>query len=736
MSLRLVLALGLLLGALAGPAAAEQYALLVGVSAYPTLAPQRQLKGPRQDVLGLRQALLQRGFEAQRIQVLADGVDGAALPTHAAILAALATLARQAQPGDRVVLLFAGHGSQQPTDGSVAAARDEPDGLNETFLPRDVGRWDGERGTVANALTDTTLRESIDRISDRGAFVWALFDACHSATLVRGGDEASGLRLRQVQPGDLGIGDKLLARHRPGTGRPGVLPATTAATTAAMTAAMTAATTAAAIAANPRPSQRAPAVYFYAAQSTDAAVELPLPLGLKGAPTQGLFSFAVARALASGQPMTYRQLFQHVLYQYNDVLQARSTPLYAGDGLDQPVLGQRAPVHRQWPLENTRDGLRVPAGSLDGLSVGARFALLADPLAPGPVRWANGSLAELVAVAVEAGQSALAVQPPAGAALPRGAWVRLLSNPPAYTLRVAEDLSACPADCGPRSLPHEALRAALARLRRDGVPGVAAQWVAAADSPDVTLRVLPRALHYRLIGDALADSLSDAGAQLPTVGITLPPSGDPQAAAAALVRQIGDELHALARERNLLRLAAMLPPRNPITDLAATLTLHPAQNRGQPPSVPQTLSAEQSPLLRPGDGLSLRLRNLGPGAVDATLLLLDAEHGITVLYPRDPAESNRLEAGAATEIPDLSIEARSTGLERLVVLWVPARTQREARNFSLLQQPPLSRTRGATDPALQALLDACFADHQTRGGVPAWPADGLGMRVFTVRIRP
>lgn len=720
MSPRRVLALGLLLAALAGPAAAEQYALLVGVSAYERLPPQRQLKGPRQDVLGLRQALLQRGFEPQRIQVLADGVDGATLPTHAAILAALATLARQAQPGDRVVLLFAGHGSQQPTDGSVAAARDEPDGLNETFLPRDVGSWDGERGTVANALTDTTLREAIDRISDRGAFVWALFDACHSATLVRGGDEASGLRLRQVQPGDLGIGDKLLARLRPGTGRPTALPATITAPTAATAAA------------TPRPGQRAPAVYFYAAQSTEAAVELLLPLGLKDAPTQGLFSFAVTRALASGQPMTYRQLFQHVLYQYNDVLQARSTPLYSGDGLDQPVLGQRAPVHRQWPLENTRDGLRVPAGSLDGLSVGARFALLADPLAPGPLRGAAGAVIELVAVAVEAGQTALALQPPAGASPPRGAWVRLLSNPPAYTLRVAEDLSACPADCGPSSPPHEALRAALARLRRDGVPGVAMQWVAATDSPDLTLQVLPRALRYRLIGDALADSLSDAGAQSPTVGVTLRPAGDLQAAAAALARQIGEDLHALARERNLLRLAATLPPSNPITNLATTLTLHPAQQ----PLALQTLSTEQSPLLRRGDGLSLRLHNLGHGAVDVTLLLLDADHGITVLYPRDPAESNRLEAGAATEIPDLSIEARTTGLERLVVVWVPARTQREARNFSLLQQPPLSRTRGSTDPALQALLDACFADHQTRGGVPALPADGLGMQVFTVRVRP
>jgi len=158
------------------PAHAELRALLVGVSSYPTLPERYRLEGPRNDVQRMRQVLRQRGFAADRIETLADGVPGAASPTRINILGALARMAEVVQPGDTVFVHFAGHGSQQPADRGTAAGRNESNGLHETFLPLDVGRWDGTAHTVTNAIVNFELRAAIDRITDRGAFVWGVFD--------------------------------------------------------------------------------------------------------------------------------------------------------------------------------------------------------------------------------------------------------------------------------------------------------------------------------------------------------------------------------------------------------------------------------------------------------------------------------------------------------------------------------------------------------------------------------
>ena len=159
------------------------YALLVGVSEYPTLEPGLQLNGgPRNDVLLFQRYLQERGVTSDNITVLTDGTRDAALPTRSAILENLSRLGEQAGPGDFVVLVFAGHGSQQPSKDDP---RIEPDGLDEIFLPRDVGHWVGETAAVENAITDNEFGEALDRIRARGAFVWAIFDTCHSATMTR-----------------------------------------------------------------------------------------------------------------------------------------------------------------------------------------------------------------------------------------------------------------------------------------------------------------------------------------------------------------------------------------------------------------------------------------------------------------------------------------------------------------------------------------------------------------------
>src|SRR5262245_47609981 len=101
------------LACIAGISHAANHALLVGVSSYPSLSPQLQLTGPKNDVELMRDLLQRRGFPAANIRVLADGVrDSHGDPTRARIMGELKAIIDKAQKNDYVFLFFAGHGSQ------------------------------------------------------------------------------------------------------------------------------------------------------------------------------------------------------------------------------------------------------------------------------------------------------------------------------------------------------------------------------------------------------------------------------------------------------------------------------------------------------------------------------------------------------------------------------------------------------------------------------------------------
>jgi hypothetical protein len=202
--------LGVVISAMMQIAGAATHALLVGVSGYPGLPERYRLRGPANDVALVRLALRQVGVPVSQIQVLADGVDGSiGLPTRANILDAIAALAHRARRGDWVVVLLAGHGSQQPQSRArrtVGGTYVEPDGLDEVFLPYDVTDWRGELGSMGNIIIDDDLGAAISRLTRAGLNVWLVFDTCHA------GDMAKGSRLpgrdrmiRYVPPGLLGV---------------------------------------------------------------------------------------------------------------------------------------------------------------------------------------------------------------------------------------------------------------------------------------------------------------------------------------------------------------------------------------------------------------------------------------------------------------------------------------------------------------------------------------------------
>ena len=186
-----------------GNANATDHALLIGVSDYPNLPKRLWLKGPANDVALMSDTLQAVGFEPSRMQRLVSRMGGNREPTRANILAGMARLHAEVQPGDHVVLYFAGHGSQQPQPADHGKRPTEADGLDEVFLPADVDRWQGAGSPVAipNALLDDEVGEWIDSVVDRGATVWAIFDTCHAGGMARG----RGARVRAVPPAELGL---------------------------------------------------------------------------------------------------------------------------------------------------------------------------------------------------------------------------------------------------------------------------------------------------------------------------------------------------------------------------------------------------------------------------------------------------------------------------------------------------------------------------------------------------
>jgi hypothetical protein len=695
--------------------AREMRALVVGVSEYPNLSQDFQLEGPHNDAVRTRNVLMQRGFAPENIKVLADHVSDAALPTRANILAELDRLAKTATKDDFVFLYFAGHGSQQPADRSTAEGRAEADGLYEIFLPRDVGKWTGSVGGIENALVKTELRDAVDRILSTGAFVWGVFDSCHSATLVRGVEP--GVHYRYVNPEALGVPRAALeaaAREAPKSrGVPAAAESPIIATTAHEGA--------------------GGSVFFYAAQTRETTPEMILPKGMENGQYYGLFGFTVMDALETGAPMTYRQMAQYVLTRYGAMNESRVTPLFSGTALDKPVLFQDSPLVQQWKIERGRE-LVVLAGALARLSEGAIVAVMADPLAKsdaavGYLKLTKVSLASSTAVPVEFnGKPALKPE-----AIPDLSFARIVQTPPQYTLHVSVDAKDCDKHCATKVVV-DGLRKA--KTAKEGVAGTDIKWTDAPTTGDVMLKLLPDRI--LLLPPTLqgGDCIQLAGACEKSATLLLN-ARQTEGGEGGLHDKLTESLHDIARTTNLLRLAeslALTGSRN--SGLEVTMKIVTKDGKEMP------YSKEQVPALHAGDRISVSLLNNGSTSVDVTMLYVDSRYGINVLFPGGAGASNRLEPRANYDF-DVDITDNTLGLERMLTIVVEAAKTQERADFSFLAQSPLvaSRdieTRKGSDPDVMAFMDAGFSAYKTRGGAtaPQAPSSRTSMQVFTLNITP
>jgi len=330
------LMLGLII--FAAPAWAERHALLVGVSGYS--GHWRPLPGVENDVPVIHAALVRRGFDPRNIRVLADrlGSGGESIISHGigtrrAILEEFARLERIVQRGDYVFIQLAGHGSQQRVTEATAA--NEPDGLDEVFIPIDAGPSSGNYDPIENGIIDDEIGDFLDRLRLAGAEVWIIFDTCHSGSMTRAGSSET-LR-RPVE-----LADDRAARDGAELALGSV-------------------------------------VAFFSAQSTQEVKEIEDPDSDPRRP-YGPLSLHVARALAASDELTYLDIANRVLAGFDRSRSGgvrQSMPMFEGD-LSRPVFGGGVSASAQaqaWPAAVIGTEIRISGGLIDGLQPGREVFL-------------------------------------------------------------------------------------------------------------------------------------------------------------------------------------------------------------------------------------------------------------------------------------------------------------------------------------------------------------------------
>ena len=173
---------------------ASHWAVLIGISAY---WPNRmagsvvdlQLKGPVADVAAIEALLRERlGLPADHIVKLTATPSAtgepleaeAQLPSFANMVRALQTAPLQAEPGDHVIIYYAGHGALART-GYPALKGNR--GLDEALAPYDVA---APRARGPLYLRDIQFRDLIQHMLARGLYVTVILDCCHSGGATRG----------------------------------------------------------------------------------------------------------------------------------------------------------------------------------------------------------------------------------------------------------------------------------------------------------------------------------------------------------------------------------------------------------------------------------------------------------------------------------------------------------------------------------------------------------------------
>jgi hypothetical protein len=662
-----------------GAEARENHALLIGASTYPNLDERFWLRGPANDI-DLVATYLQSNpvaqFEPDKITVLADGVEGGTAPTLAAIRQGFADLAAQVQPGDFVYLHFSGHGSQAP----ALDASTEVDGLDELFLPVDIGPWNDTVGTVENALVDDEIGQLIDSIRAKGADVWVVFDSCHSGTATRA---AAGLedevRERKLGPAALGIPpEQMLAAE--GTSR--ALPDPRSAPAPAVESTETTANMGSLTA-------------FFAAQTNETTPEKNMPKGKAGRRLQGVFTYTLFETMAERPGITYRQLAQEVLRKYSVLNLARSTPLFEG-ALDDPIFGTGAAGRiLQWPVQTKGKSVTLPAGRLHGLAEGEELILLRAP-----VDTDDAAMASFVVDSLSTFEAKLK---PKGDVvdIPKGAVMRKVSASVDLTLTIALPASG--------SAPADALQTAIAWARDRALIGPRVQFVPAGDPADLRLAVIPDSPRPDALWFLPASGVTEVDEYDTLYSISTADKDAEQ-----LAYTFADNIAAMSKVLNLMKVG-QTPSRKALEVEASLIRARfDMETEDIVDGSHTAVTATGVVRMVPDDVIGLKLSNPNKTPVDFNVLYVGSDYSVTFMG------NGRLQPGDTLAEDFVLVTDEAFGRDRLLVIVSPAGKQDEVEELSFLEQPPLDRSRDLSAPPPQGLgelLDEAGFGQTTRAAV-------------------
>jgi hypothetical protein len=647
-------------GQAAPPARAQalpgQYALLVGVTRYPNLEERYWLEGPANDVHLMAELLRDYfRFPPENITTLSEEAgakDPQRLPTKGNIRRECERLAGLAREGEKVVVFLSGHGSLQPEDPKFP----EPDGLSRTFLPRDVGKWDGGSATVPNAIPGRELSDWLRPIPRGKALLWLIADCCHSGEMAR--DPAE--KARQLEP-ERGLGipgrDLTAASDRARSRRPA----------------------GSAVKADRVPllRQEEGVAIIYACQSREVTVERPMPPGVSDPKPYGLMTYTLNRVLrpAIGK-MTCRELVQRINREYLADGRHAPVPLSEGTAQDRVVLGLEEPRRSRILVSAKDDALLVNVGRLHGLTPGSVLA----------VKDLGGKLLGHVRVTRKIKTTEAEVEPcayeqsppPKREALVGGVAEVVKVDFGDLRLKAAVDT----VDSHGKPVPpkvRDRLRAALDRASRAGDSPVVvtdsvgqADWLLRADSGNVHL--LRR---------------SEWVAAKPNPLVLGPVGGDD------LLDRLREGLGRVVRAAQLLKLAADLGGADDESDFGPHIKV---TLRHRAPGGGWQQAEGPVATVTGGETVQLELSNPGRVSVDVTVLYVNSDFGIDVFFP-GTEEINRLSPRAApVKMPPFDVNTTSTGREHFVVIAVKG--EGPPMDFSGFMQPSLQRAKKENERAV------------------------------------
>ena len=435
----------------------------------------------------------------------------------------------------------------------------------------------------------------------------------------------------------------------------------------------------------------------------------------------------------SKQPITYGELARRIQGQYVAWGRTFPTPLIEGNDKDREILGDKVWKGRSEMFLNTKDGLKVNAGAIHGLTKGSILSVK-----PPPGKGDKDKLLGYVLIG-ELRPFDADVEPcdekgkPAKTEFPDGAACeKFFIDVGDQRLKVGVDPLDAKIDAKP--IP-DALRKKLAEA------------VKKLEGPESVVQFLEKSEK----ADWLVRAWGDEGKEVVVVpgagwSVGRDPIAIPAFGPAPIDDKLGDwlkeTLGRIGRAESLKKMAASAELAG--GESGVKIKVEPLRRKDKTDvrgSIPLNWPSP-SLALHDGDLLAVRITNIGREKVDLTVLFIDSGCGIDCLYP--VSELNRLEKDGSITIK-FKVNGKTAGTEQMVILAV--KSQGQPVDFSALAQPSLelavkkAGTRGeelkeALDSPLGKLLKKGLYNQGNARGVTRDEVDDHVMMLIPLHVDP